>query len=192
MAQRTCSIEGCDKPVNARGWCSMHYLRWQTTGTPGEATSSFIRKTGSCSVEGCEKPDHSRGMCRMHYYRMTKMGDTGPAGRLRKPSCEYVNGQGYVVIRDGSGSRGRRLQHRVVMEQTLNRPLEPFENVHHKNGIKTDNRPENLELWVKAQPCGQRPEDLVAWVVHYYPDLVEAELKTRRREQATGQLRLIT
>ena len=191
MAQRTCSIEGCDKSVNARGWCSMHYLRWQNTGEPGDAASNFVRRTGSCSVEGCEKPDQSRGLCRMHYYRMTKMGDVGPAGRLRKPSCEYINAHGYVVIRDGKGSRGRRLQHRVVMEQVLGRPLEPFENVHHKNGIKTDNRPENLELWVKVQPCGQRPEDVVAWVVHYYPDLVDAELKTRRREQESGQLRLI-
>jgi len=114
-------------------------------------------------------------MCAMHYQRLASTGEVGPAEPLKAPNGDgYIDKNGYREIRvDRSRSI---LEHRYVMEQILGRRLYRHEHVHHKNGIRADNRPENLELWVKAHPYGQRPEDVVAFVVEHYPDAVRSAL----------------
>jgi hypothetical protein len=66
------------------------------------------------------------------------------------------------------------------MAQLLNRPLWPDESVHHRNGDRLDNRPENLELWSRWQPRGQRVTDKVQWAVEILARYAPEKLAERQ------------
>ena len=81
-----------------------------------------------------------------------------------------------VLIRSHprAGSNGYVFEHVLVMEELVGRHLVAGETVHHRNGVRDDNRPENLELWTRPQPAGIRAADAVAWarqVLERYGDL---------------------
>jgi hypothetical protein len=84
------------------------------------------------------------------------------ANRAREPKVK-IDRHGYVYTYRPGSTKKQRTQvyaHRVVMEQKLGRQLTARETVHHKNGVRSDNRPENLELWSSRHGRGQRASDL--------------------------------
>lgn len=81
-------------------------------------------------------------------------------GGRRYSKTGYITLSGYYNHPNANDS-GVIAEHRLLMSQKLGRPLRKNENVHHKNGIRDDNRIENLELWVKRQPPGQKVEDRI-------------------------------
>ena len=88
---------------------------------------------------------------------------TTPWGK--KPGYKTPEGYIYVTVPEHpyANSARRYGYHRIVMERVLGRYLTADENVHHKNGIKSDNRRANLELWTRSQPSGTRVRDKLEW-----------------------------
>lgn len=123
-----------------------------------------------CIVDGCEKSQQARGYCPKHLTKLVKYGDP-LAGRENSPGEWRVTSDGY--IRRNVNGRPE-LQHRTVMEEHIGRPLWPDENIHHRNGDRSDNRIENLELWSSWQPPGQHVADKLAYareIIARYADV---------------------
>jgi hypothetical protein len=153
-----CTVPTCQSPTKARGWCAKHYHRFQRYGDPlAGSTERFFTAADDCTVEGCDGKSARGGLCKTHDARKRRTGTTADP---KPPKLRYIHKSGYVLrLVDGKAIP----EHRLVMAQHIGRPLLKSENVHHVNGVRDDNRLENLELWTKSQPAGQRVADKVAW-----------------------------
>jgi HNH endonuclease len=92
--------------------------------------------------------------------------------KIRKKSGEgYINRQGYLSykIKDHpcADKNGRVQASHLVIYKNTGKILKKGESVHHKNGMRLDNRLENLEIWSTSQPAGQRVEDKIEWCIDF-------------------------
>jgi len=168
----------CDRlvgPKGAKGRCNPCNQR--------EKREAFkLAPPVKCTREDCKFYIRTPGakLCDMHATRKRRTGEVGEAApRIAPHGAGTTDQHGYRVTRYGTWPNVTVVyEHRDVMEKQLGRPLESWEHVHHMNGIRDDNRPENLELWAKwhRQPFGQRVSDLVAFVVEHYPAEVRRAL----------------
>lgn len=108
---------------------------------------------------------------RLRNYNVQSCGCSRYPRKEKSPSWKggrRILKSGYVTLRrpefPGKENYGPEVfEHVVIMSRYLNQVLRKGETVHHKNGIRDDNRIENLELWAKNHGAGQRVEDLVTW-----------------------------
>jgi hypothetical protein len=148
---------------------------------PGPRKRPSVART-TCGREGCSEPvkrnrrGHGLGYCAEHFL-------TGN-GRCRPVGDRQVGRDGYVNVKLPDGRIAQ--EHRFVMEEHLGRRLLRAETVHHINGIRHDNRLENLELWFSPQPYGQRVEDLLQYVVAMHRETLKALLADETRPASTA------
>lgn len=117
MAERNCSVGGCERAAHCRGWCKRHYERWRIHGTTADPAcvdcGAAVKEFGArcqpcgyakyeadcakreCTIPGCNKPRSRQWqLCRMHAQRKKRHGDPLVALKPKLPFWERVNKAG--------------------------------------------------------------------------------------------------
>ena len=146
----------------------------------GKAYREGVRPKILAEQYNCSQPTIYRALDRAGVKRI--------AGRQAfPPGTRFRTSGGYILrwaedypdfLAPMANWRGKILEHRAEMAVMLGRPLESWEDVHHINGVKDDNRIENLEVWItgRMQPRGVRAEDAVAWakqILEHYSEEIK-------------------
>lgn len=134
---KQCAVCGGALSVSARTYCSPEC--WATAQRTGAEQPCKI-----CGNPVYVKP-HQDGLKQYCSLACQAEGQRiQGAGASRQRSDGYI--EVYFPKHPDANSNGMMMQHRLVMEEMIGRRLETHEHVHHKNGVKNDNEPPNLEL----------------------------------------------
>jgi len=185
------AIKRCEKPkwrTLYSGICKACKKLFYTTAI------GFFQKQFFCSQKCSTETNKNKELiscfvCNKKRWKRPEQIKQSKSGKLfcsRKCFSKYITGKNSPLWKGGHINKygyrkiyknGKQIhEHRYIFENYIGRKLKPFENVHHLNGQRADNRIENLELWCKPQAIGQRVSDLVHFICKYYPKETKKEL----------------
>lgn len=131
-----CEVEGCDSKILAKRMCGKHYQR----------KVAELKKVNPCEC-GCGELTSARFVAG-HHTRLFSKEEQTRRGRMN-------NGDKQRAAFEGTSEYYRKIrgvhEHRRVMEEKIGRKLCPDEIVHHIDGNKRNNSPENLQLVTRSE-----------------------------------------
>ena len=154
--EHKCEVPGCDRKHNTKGYCGTHYYRFQR-GLPLDTPTRKIFPEHKCKQKDCDRTAFNKDYCAKHFHAVSKdiIRSTDPGlWTFKDKKKRSLDSEGYVIVRVHYGKYVcYMLEHRVIVAQHYGLVLTDKETVHHKNGIRSDNRIENLDI----RPCGMHP-----------------------------------